>query len=204
MGFFVGWRFFEEKDRYSFEANQERERVRREERKKKDREAKKERERKKKKAEKKRRMQLEWNEEAAKYHNEQFGFDNNPYHSGYINEDGESYKDQVAAQYGGAGGVGIQKGGNNLNRGTGRIGGYAMKKADADSPFDPKNKGPAGMNALGMENNAAVQDGQQNRYGANGKRQSNNRPGRRGGGQSGKNSLGGGGNKFSGKLSRPI
>lgn len=156
MGFFIGWKYFDEKDRYSHEAQQERERLRQEQRDKEAKQRKKEQIKKRKEREKKERLQKEWNEEAAQYHEEQFGFDCHPYKSGYINEDGEAYKEQIAKQYGGSG-QNLKTGVPNLNRGNGR-GGPQMKKLDANSPFDPKNKRPAGMNLPGVDNPEANKD----------------------------------------------
>lgn len=156
MGFFIGWKYFDEKDRYSHAANQERERLKREQRSKEDKQRKKDQIKKKKEREKKERLQKEWNEEAAQYHEEQFGFDCHPYKSNYINEDAEAYKEQIAKQYGGSG-QSSTPGVPNLNRGNGR-GGPQMKKLDSNSPFDPKNKRPAGMNLPGLDNPEANKD----------------------------------------------
>jgi hypothetical protein len=212
MGFFIGWRYFEEKDRYSFEARQEQERLRREKKDKERRAQKKERIQKKKKAEKKKKLQEEWRQEAASYQSDQFGLDTDVYKSGYINEDGESYKDQIAAQYGG-GAEDFGGGKVGLNRGMSGAG-PRMKKLDGDSPFNPKNKMPAGMNSPGMENNAAVKDGTLD--GPNAGQQ------KKGAGSSSCNPMGGGmgrsmksrsgwdggrkkgGGNFSGKLQRPL
>ena len=205
MGFFVGWKYFEEKDRYSHEARQERERQRQDKENKRKKELKKEQRRKQKKAEQKKKLQEEWRAEAASYQSDQFGLKTDPYKSGYINEDGEEYKEAITKKYGLASGdPGLKQ--DALKRGMAGTG-ARMKKFDGPSPFDPKNKGPAGMNALGMENHAAIQDGQNKGSGFNkksGMGTSTVNPMSGGLGRTKRSNDSSSQGNFSGKLNRPI
>ena len=199
MGFFIGWRYFEEKDRYGFEATQERDRLRRENANKQRKADKKRREARQAKRAKKEALKEEWRAEQAEYQKALFGeqneyaYSSNSDYEKYKTGDMEQYKEEIARRFGTLYHSSDEKKAPRLGRGMGPNPHQEVRSAKektAHSSLGPmgqlQKKRPVGMAPTGMDKNEAVQAGNDARGGP------------QGGG------LGGGGAGVPPKLTRPF
>ena len=163
MGFFIGWKYFEDKDYYSFDAQAERNRLRQEKVDQERKAQKKAERRREREKEKKRQLQDEWVSQAAEYHKDQFGLDGYSYESSYINANVEEYKTDTEKKYSSSFHSTDEKQAPSLNRGMGsgptmKVSGNPSGKRgdDLHKIGALRNRRPHGMAPIGMEKNDSV------------------------------------------------
>ena len=164
MGFFIGWRYFEDKDYYSFEAQAERNRLRDQKKAQQLKEEKKARKRAEKKRKKKEELKRKWQDESAEYFQDQFGLRKDSFDFEYINSDIEEYKNSSQQRYGSMYHSSDEKQAPNLDRGLGAAPSMKVKRQGAKHHSETGQMGrlnkrkPVGMNPVGMEKNECVQN----------------------------------------------
>ena len=168
MGFFIGWKYFEDKEYYSFEAQAERRRVADEKRQRQLSEEKKARRRAEKKKIEKRKLREQWTAESSEYQKANFGIEGYADDSNYINSDVDAYKEEIARRYGTLYHSSSEKAAPSLDRGLGSAPSMKVKRpqnVQRDGGINPlgrlKSKRPVGMDPIGMETNKAVKESNQ-------------------------------------------